>query len=75
MNRMIASTISPGATTAAARLICPLACRSPPPAATSTSMNVPSSSENSLRYSSLGSSNSVRDPNSSINRCRARGRS
>ena len=48
MNRMIAITISPGATTAAARLICPWPCRMPPPAATSTSMNVPSSSENSL---------------------------
>jgi len=57
MKRMIASTINPRATTAAARLICPLAWRIPPPAATSTSMNVPSSSENNRRYSSLGSSN------------------
>jgi hypothetical protein len=32
---MIAMTISPGATTAAARLIWPFACGSPPPAATS----------------------------------------
>ena len=47
-------TIRPGATTAAVRLICPLPCRSPPPAATSTSKNVPSSSENSRRYSSRG---------------------
>ena len=45
----------PGATTAAARLICPSPCRMPPPAATSTRKNVPNSSENSLRYSSLGS--------------------
>ena len=30
MNRMIAITINPGATTAAARLICPLPCRIPP---------------------------------------------
>ena len=29
MNRMIASTISPGATTAAARLICPLRVQDP----------------------------------------------
>ena len=68
MNRMIASTINPGATTAAARLICPLACRSPPPAATSTSMNVPNSSENRRRYSSFGLSKSARSPNSSISR-------
>ena len=33
MNRMIAITIRPGATTAAARLICPFAWRTPPPAA------------------------------------------
>ena len=58
MKRMIAMTMSPGATTAAARLIWPLPCRMPPPAATSTSRNVPSSSENSLRHSRRGSSNS-----------------
>jgi len=58
MNKMIAVTISPGATTAAARLICPFAWMSPPPAATSTSAKVPSSSENSRRHSWLGSSKS-----------------
>jgi hypothetical protein len=73
MNRMIAITIRPGATTAAARLILPWPCRMPPPAATSTSMNVPSSSENSLRHSRLGSSNCSLDPNSSASRCRVRG--
>jgi hypothetical protein len=31
MNKMIAVTISPGATTAMARLTCPFACRSLPP--------------------------------------------
>ena len=65
MNKMIAVTIRPGATTAAARLICPFACRSPPPAATRTSANVPSNSENSRRHSWLGSSKSWRFPNSS----------
>ena len=49
MNRMIAITISPGATTAADRLIWPLAWSTPPPAATNTSMNVPSTSPNTLR--------------------------
>ena len=68
MNKMIAVTIRPGATTAAARLICPLACRSPPPAAASTSAKVPSSSENSRRHSRLGSSKSARSPNSSMSR-------
>ena len=72
MNRMIAITISPGATTAAGRLIWPLPCRIPPPAATSTRKNVPSSSENNRRYSSLGSSNCVREPNSSVSRRCAR---
>ena len=53
MNRMIAITISPGATTAAVRLIVsgnawPIM---PPPAATSTRKNVPSNSENSRRHS------------------------
>ncbi len=57
MNRMIAITISPGATTAAVRLIvsgnaCPII---PPPAATSTRKNVPSSSEKSRRHSCEGS--------------------
>ena len=57
MNRMIASTISPGATTAAVRLIVfgkawPIM---PPPAATSTRKNVPSSSENRRRHSWCGS--------------------
>jgi hypothetical protein len=58
INKMIAVTIRPGATTAAARLICPFACRSPPPAATSTSAKVPSNSENSRRHSWRGSSKS-----------------
>ena len=53
MKRMIAITIRPGATTAAVRVIvsgnaCPII---PPPAATSTRKNVPSSSENSRRHS------------------------
>ena len=57
MNRMIAITISPGATTAAVRLIvfgkaCPIM---PPPAATSTRKNVPRNSENRRRHSCLGS--------------------
>jgi hypothetical protein len=49
INKMIAVTIRPGATTAAARLICPFACKSPPPAAARTSAKVPSNSENSRR--------------------------
>ena len=65
MNKMIAVTIRPGATTAAARLICPFACSSPPPAAASTSAKVPSNSENSRRHSRRGSSKSARSPNSS----------
>ena len=57
MNRMIAITIRPGATTAAVRLMVsgkawPII---PPPAATSTRKNVPNSSENSRRHSCLGS--------------------
>ena len=57
MNMMIAITISPGATTAAVRLIvsgnaCPIM---PPPAATRTRKNVPSNSEKSLRDHWLGS--------------------
>ena len=57
MNRMIASTINPGATTAAVRLIvfgnaCPI---TPPPAATRTRKNVPSNSENNRRHSRDGS--------------------
>lgn len=63
-------TISPGATTAAARTICPSPTRIPPPAATSTKKNVPSSSENSRRHSSPGSSHCSRKPNSSSSRCR-----
>ena len=65
MNKMIAITIRPGATTAAARLICPFACKSPPPAAARTSAKVPSNSENSRRHSRRGSSKSLRFPNSS----------
>ena len=57
MNRMIASTISPGATTAAVRLMVfgnasPIM---PPPAATNTRKNVPSTSEKSRRHSWRGS--------------------
>ena len=57
MNKMIAITISPGATTAAVRLMVfgnawPIM---PPPAATSTRKNVPSSSEKSRRHSWRGS--------------------
>ena len=53
MNRMIAITMRPGATTSAVRLIVagnawPIM---PPPAATSTRKNVPRSSENSRRHS------------------------
>ena len=53
MNKMIAITIRPGATTAAVRLMvsgkaCPIM---PPPAATRTRKKVPSSSENSRRHS------------------------
>ena len=57
MNKMIAITISPGATTAAVRLIVfgNAWLIIPPPAATSTRKNVPSSSENSRRHSWLGS--------------------
>ena len=64
MNKMIAITISPGATTAAVRLIvlgnaCPII---PPPAATRTRKKVPSSSEKSRRHSWLGSLKSSRYP-------------
>ena len=57
MNRMMAMTISAGATTAAARLIVsgkawPIM---PPPAATSTRKKVPSTSENRRRHSWRGS--------------------
>jgi hypothetical protein len=53
MNRMIASTIRAGATTAAVRLMvfgnaCPTI---PPPAATNTRKKVPRSSEKSRRHS------------------------
>jgi hypothetical protein len=73
MKRMIASTIRPGATTAAGRLICPFAWSRPPPAATSTNMKVPSISENRRRHSCRGSSKSLRSPNSSASRWLARG--
>ena len=57
MNKMIAITINAGAVTAAVRLIVsgnawPII---PPPAATSTKKNVPSTSENSRRHSCFGS--------------------
>ena len=55
MNRMIAITISPGATTADARLIWPLACSIAAAGGDQHRMKVPSSSENSRRYSRLGS--------------------
>ncbi len=54
MNMMIASTMRPGATTrASAGTTCPpnLAFTIPPPAATSTRRNVPSSSEKTRRHS------------------------
>jgi hypothetical protein len=73
MNKMIAITIRPGATTAAARLICPFACKIPPPAATSTSAKVPSNSENSRRHSRRGSSKSLRSPNSRVSMWCVRG--
>ena len=73
MNKMIAVTIRPGATTAAARLICPFACSSPPPAAARTSAKVPSNSENSRRHSRRGSSKSARSPNSSVSMWCVRG--
>ena len=59
MNRMTAVTVSPGTVTAAARLMPPS--RAPTttaPAPASTSKNVPSVSENSLRHSSEASSKS-----------------
>ena len=73
MNKMIAITIRPGATTAAARLICPFACKIPPPAATRTSAKVPSNSENSRRHSRRGSSKSFRSPNSRLSMWCVRG--
>ena len=53
MNRMIAITIKPGATTAAWRLMVPgnAWLIMPPPAATNTRKNVPSNSENRRRHS------------------------
>ena len=56
MNMTMASTIKPGATTAAVRLIvfgnaAPII---PPPAATITRKNVPRNSENSRRHSWRG---------------------
>ncbi len=68
MAKMIAITVSPGATTAAGRPICPLACSRPPPAAASTSRNVPSTSAKSRRYANRGSQNSANDPNPSASR-------
>ena len=75
MNRMIAITISPGAVTAAVRLIVfgnawPII---PPPAATSTRKNVPNNSENRRRHSCFGSWKSsigwmIEDSNHSSNR-------
>ena len=57
MNKMTAMTIRAGATTAAVRLItpgkaCPII---PPPAATRTKKNVPSTSEKRRRHSCRGS--------------------
>ena len=57
MNKMMANTINPGATTAAVRLMvsgnaAPII---PPPAATSTRKNVPINSEKSRRHSCFGS--------------------
>src|SRR5262245_5611142 len=85
MNRMIAMTIRPGATTAALRPIAAslLASTTAAPAATSTSKNVPRASANKRRHSRLASSKSAREPNSrpyqsrtrSTSRRRASGRS
>ena len=57
MKRMIPSTIKPGATTAAVRVIVfgNASLIIPPPPATITSRNVPYSSENSRRHSWSGS--------------------
>ena len=57
MNKMMAMTINAGATTAAVRLIMPGKAWPimPPPAATSTRKNVPSSSEKRRRHSWRGS--------------------
>ena len=57
MNMMIAITISPGATTAAVRVMVPgnAWLIMPPPAATRTRKNVPYSSENRRRHSWSGS--------------------
>jgi hypothetical protein len=64
MNMMIAITINAGATTAAVRLIVfgNAWLIIPPPAATSTSRNVPKDSENSRRHSWLGSRKSAIGP-------------
>ena len=62
MKKMIPITIIPGASAFIARVRSPpnaVAPTTPPPAATSTSRNVPHTSLNSRRYSSLGSSNST----------------
>ena len=56
MNMMIAITIRPGATTAAARVTVPKAGPDhPPPAATRTRKKVPTASEMSRRHSCFGS--------------------
>jgi hypothetical protein len=57
MNKMIAMTVSAGATTAAPWLITPGKAWPiiPPPAAASTRNRVPSNSENSRRHSCRGS--------------------
>src|SRR3954452_19805067 len=54
MNRMIAITISPGATTAAARLTFPSPCRRPPPAAASTRKKRPEARGNHPPILELG---------------------
>ena len=62
MNRMMAMTMRPGATTAATRSTPPklTAETTPAPAATVTSRNVPKNSPKSLLHSSRGSSNHLR---------------
>ena len=71
INMMIAITISPGATTAAVRLIVfgnasPII---PPPAATRTRKNVPSNSAKSLRHSRAVSLKSSSESAISWSRC------
>ena len=64
MNRITASTIRAGAVTAAVRLIVfgKAWLITPPPHATSTRKNVPSTSENSRRHSCDGSANAAIGP-------------